>query len=143
MARAEGLYWVCERKYRQVVVAAYRDGWWMFGDGDDLADERGLMVLAGPLQPPDPAIGATWKERYEKILTDRKRIEGRDPTLGWNYLDGYYWVRVPRRSELVLASFAEDAWDEVPGEELHGKIEVIDGPLTPPPLAKRWWRRSR
>ncbi len=143
MARAEGLYWVCERKYREVVVAAYRDGWWIFGDGDDLNSERGLMVLGGPLEPPDPAIGATWKERYRKILSERRKIEGEDPRSGWAYLYGYYWVRIPRRSQPVMACFMEGAWDEVAGDELKGKVEIIDGPLAPPQVPKRWWQRRR
>jgi hypothetical protein len=132
MARAEGLYWVRERMYGTVVIAAYRGGWWIFGDGEDDPDERRLTVIAGPMQPPDPAIGATWKQRYEKILSDRRTIEGEDPTLGWSHLHGYYWVRVPGRSQLVLARFMEDAWDEVAGDALGSEIEIIDGPLKSP-----------
>lgn len=132
MARAEGLYWVRERQFGTVVIAAYRDGLWMFGDGEDYPDERRVIVLAGPLQPPDPAIGATWKLRYEKILSDRRKTEGEDPALGWSHLQGYYWVRAPGRSQLVLAHFMEDAWDEVAGDELKGEIEIIDGPLISP-----------
>ncbi len=133
MERAEGLYWVRERRFGTVVIAAYRDGWWIFGDGEDYPDERRVVVLAGPLQPPDPAIGATWKQRYEKILSDRRKIEGEDPTLGWDYLDGYYWIRIPGRSELMLAHYLE-GWGEAAGDDdLKGvKFEVIDGPLLSP-----------
>jgi hypothetical protein len=132
MALAEGLYWVRERTSGEVVIAAYHDGWWIFGDGEDYPDDRRVTVLAGPLEPPDPAIGATWKDRYEKILSDRRKVVKGDPTLGWDYLSGYYWVRVPGRSELVLAHYMEDAWDEAAGDELNSKVEVIDGPLISP-----------
>jgi hypothetical protein len=143
MARAEGWYWCRERTHGTVLIAVYRDGLWMIGDGEDYPDERRFIITAGPLPPPDPAIGATWKQRYEKILRERRKAEGEDPTLGWDYMDGYYWVRVPGRAQLVLARFMEDAWDEVGGDELGSKssaaqeesyhrVEIIDGPLISP-----------
>jgi hypothetical protein len=150
MERAEGWYWCRERTHGTVLIAVYRDGLWMIGDGEDYPDERRVTVIAGPLQPPDPAIGATWKQRYDKILRERRKIEREDPRLGWDYIGGYYWVRVPGQSELVLARFMEDAWDEVGGDELGSKssaaqeesyhhIQIIDGPLLPPevPLPSR------
>jgi hypothetical protein len=147
VARAEGWYWVRERTRGVLLIAAYRDGLWAIGDGEDYPDERRVTVIAGPLQPPDPAIGGTWKQRYEKILRERRKIEGEDPTLGWDYIDGYYWVRVQGRSELVLARFMEDAWDEAGGDELgskssaaqeesYHKVEVIDGPLMSPEVPR-------
>jgi hypothetical protein len=143
MARGEGWYWVRERTYGEVLIAAYRDGWWTIGDGEDYPDERRVTVLAGRCNPPDPAIGATWKQRYDKILRERRKIEGQDPTLGWDYIDGYYWVRVPGRPQLVLAQFMEDSWGEAAGdslgskfspaqEEAYHKVEIIDGPLLSP-----------
>jgi hypothetical protein len=136
MARVEGLYWVRERDEGELIIAAFRAGDWTFGDGETFDDERNLTVVAGPLEPPDPKVAATWKHRYDQILGARKRNEGVDPTGGWDYLDGYYWVRIPGRAHPVLAQYLE-GWGAAAGVEEFSSVEVVDGPLIPPHVTKQ------
>jgi hypothetical protein len=60
MARVEGWYWVRERDEGSVVIAAFRDGEWTFGDGEYFADESNIDVLPGPLTPPNSHQTAGW-----------------------------------------------------------------------------------
>ena len=136
MARIEGLYWVRERDKGRVIVAAFRDGEWTFGDGETLDDESDLMVVAGPIQPLTEEVAATWKDRYVEIVRTQEKAKGKDPHRGWDYLDGYYWVRVPGNAEPVLAQYLE-GWGAAAGEEEFSEVEVIDGPLILPQVAKR------
>lgn len=139
MVRAEGLYWVREQDEGELIIAAFRRpspggrGAWTFGDGETV-DEQDLTVVAGPLTPPGPDITATWHARYARILEARRKIEGGDPTGGWDYLDGYYWVKVPDRSAPILAQYLE-GWGAAAGDEEFTRVDVLDGPLIPPLVA--------
>ena len=136
MARVEGLYWVRERAEGQLIIAAFHDGEWTFGDGETFDDESNLTVVEGPLEPPTAEVAATWKDRYAEILKARRKVKGKDPLAGWDYLDGYYWVRVPGKAAPLLAQYFE-GWGAAAGEEEFTTVEVIDGPLIPPQVAKR------
>ena len=140
MARAEGFYWARKYEDGSTVIAALRDGEWTIGDGEyyDEDDEEGLMVVAGPLQPPAADVVATWKERYDKTLKSFKKAKGKNALQGWDYLEGYYWVRVPGNPEPVLAQYFE-GWGEAAGEQDFDEdvaVEILDGPLVPPRLAR-------
>lgn len=97
MARAEGFYWVRKYEDGRTVIATLREGEWTIGDGEyfDEDNVEGLMIVAGPLSPPTDDVIATWKERYDKALKSYKKAKGRNALQGWDYLEGYYWVRVP------------------------------------------------
>lgn len=137
MARVEGWYWVRERDEGSVVIAAFRGGEWTFGDGDYFADESDIDVLSGPLTPPDSQQAAGWKERYQQVLKARKTAGQKDPTGGWDWLEGHYWVRVEDDPSPVLAQYLE-GWGEAAGErEFDRVLEILDGPLVPPQVAKR------
>jgi len=136
MARVEGLYWVRERDEGDPIIAAYRDGEWTFGDGETFDDESSLTVVAGPLEPPTAEVAATWEDRYAAILKARRKVRGKDPLAGWEYLDGYYWVRLPGKAAPVLAQYFE-GWGAAAGEEQFTTVEVLDGPLIPPQVAER------
>ena len=92
MARVEGFYWVRERDEGSAIVAAFRGGEWTFGDGDGFAHELDIDVIAGPLMPPSTEQTAGWEVRYQQALNARKSAGQEDPTGGWDWLDGYYWV---------------------------------------------------
>lgn len=136
MARVEGFYWVRERDAGEVIIAAFRDGQWNFGDGDGLNDESKLDVIAGPLKPPSAEQAAGWKQRYDQVLAARKKAGRKNPTSGWDWMDGYYWVRVGGNSTPILAQFLE-GWGEAAGEQEFDEVEIIDGPLVAPHVAKR------
>ena len=136
MSRKEGFYWVRERGEGALIIAAFRDGQWTFGDGDELADESNLDVVGDPLTPPTPQQAAGWKARYDQIIQVRKAAGEKDPTGGWDWLDGYYWVRVDGEPEPVLAQYME-GWGDAAGDQEFDEVEIIDGPLIPPQVAKR------
>jgi hypothetical protein len=140
MARAEGFYWARKYEDGRTVIAVLRDGEWTIGDGEyyDEGDEESLMIVAGPLQPPAADVIATWKERYDKALKSLKKAKGRNALQGWDYLEGYYWVRVPGNPEPVLAQYFEGWGEAAGGEEDFDEdtaVEILDGPLVPPRLA--------
>jgi hypothetical protein len=136
MARVEGFYWVRERDEGEVLIALYRSEEWTFGDGEPFDDETNLDVVAGPLLPPSAEVTATWKQRYDEILRTRKRVSRKDPTAGWDYLPGYYWVRLPDAPEPILAQYYE-GWGAAADEGEFDKVEIMDGPIPPPQVAKR------
>lgn len=136
MSRQEGFYWVRERAEGTLIVAAFREGQWALGDGPEFADESNLDVVGDPLTPPTAGYGADWKTRYDQIFQTRKAAGTKDPTGGWDWMEGYYWVRVEGRPEPVLAQYFE-GWGEAAGEQEFDEVKIIDGPLIPPQLAKR------
>ena len=136
MARVEGFYWVRERDEGSVIVAAFRGGEWTFGDGDGFAHELDIDVIAGPLMPPSTEQTAGWEVRYQQALNARKSAGQEDPTGGWDWLDGYYWVCAGDDPTPVLAQYLE-GWGDAAGEREFDKVEIIDGPLVPPQVAKR------
>ena len=140
MARAEGFYWVRKYEDGRTVIAMLREGEWTIGDGEyfNETDDEGLMVVAGPLSPPTCDVIATWKERYDKALKSYKKAKGRNALLGWDYLEGYYWVRVPGNPEPVLAQYFA-GWGGAAGDEDFpddAAIEILDGPLATPQVAR-------
>lgn len=137
MGREEGWYWVREQDEGEVLIAIHRGGEWTFGDGEPLEDETTLDVVAGPLTPPSSEQAATWKARYDELLRTRKRLNGgKDPLLGWDYLTGYYWVRLPGKEQPILAQYYE-GWGAAAAEGEFKTVEILDGPLIAPRLAKR------
>ena len=138
MPRTEGHYWVRERAEGTPVIAAFRDGQWTFGDTVEIADESRLDVVGERLVPPPGGKPADWQARYDQIVQARKKAGERDPLHGWDYLPGFYWVSIAGRPEPVLAQYLE-GWGDAAGEEEldEAEIEIIDGPLLPPQVAKR------
>jgi hypothetical protein len=135
MARVEGYYWVRERVEGDPIIARFEDGEWTFGDGEYFTDERHLTIAPGPLVPPSPEIAATWRQRYDDLLKSQKKATRKDPTGGWDYLFGYYWVRTPDYDEPILAQYME-GWGEAAGEEEIDKVEILDGPIPAPQITK-------
>lgn len=136
MARVEGFYWVRERDEGSVIIAAFRGGEWTFGDGDGFTDESNIIVITGPLMPPSADQAAGWQDRYQQLLSARKAAGQKDPTGGWDWLDGYYWVRAGNDPTPVLAQYFE-GWGEAAGEREFNKVEIVDGPLIPPQVTER------
>jgi hypothetical protein len=139
MKRVEGFYWVDVREEGGPLVAVFRDGEWTLGTGEFYEDREDAPVVGGPLAPPADDVIATWKSRYDKVLKAYLKIEGKNALQGWDYLDGYYWVRVPGKPAPILAQYFEGwgAVDEVDGE-LFGEdvsVEILDGPLIPPQIS--------
>jgi hypothetical protein len=136
MKRVEGYYWVREQGNSTLIIAIFREGAWAFGDGDSCTNETALDVIDGPLAPPSDEKIRNWKTRYQQTLDARKNAEIKDPTGGWDWMDGYYWVRVGADPAPILAQYCE-GWGTAAGDqELDDKIKILDGPLIPPALAK-------
>ena len=142
MARVEGFYWVRERDEGSVVIAAFHNGEWTFGDGDYFADESNLDDIPQAFDAAGSPTGSRMEERYQLILKARKAAGQKHPTGGWDWLEGYYWVRVEDDPSPVLAHYLE-GWGDAAGEREFDKVEIIDGPLVPPQIAKRGLRRNR
>ena len=136
MARVAGFYWVRENDESSVIIAAFRGGEWTFGDGDGFTDESNITVIAGPLMPPTAEQAAGWQTRYQQLVSARKVAGQTDPTGGWDWLDGYYWVRAGNNPAPVLAQYFE-GWGEAAGGREFDTVEIIDGPLIPPQVTER------
>jgi hypothetical protein len=136
MSRTNGYYWVRERAEGTPIIARFEIDHWSFGDGDEIADEAGLDVIGERLTPPAGGQTADWQARYDKLVQARKAAGEKDPLLGWDYLPGYYWVRVGADAEPVLAQYLE-GWAEAAGEEEFDHVTIIDGPVIPPLVTKR------
>ena len=134
MARAEGYYWVRERNEGNPIIAKFEGGEWTFGDGEYYSDESRFTVASGPLQPPSPEVIATWKQRYDKLLKSEQG-RGRVSGSGYDFIDGFYWIKPHGGTKPVLAQYME-GWGEAAGEEeFADEVDVLDGPLSPPNLA--------
>src|ERR1700761_4833763 len=140
MPRVEGFYWAAQSEDMPPVIARYQDGTWDFGDGDEPSDDDEIVVLSSsPLTPPDAERAAGWKNRYAKLIADLKKAGKKDPLGGWDYLDGYYFVRTRTDSEPVLAQYLEGWGYAGREEELADSdlVEILDGPLAPPRVMGR------
>src|SRR5271168_3145294 len=137
MPLTEGFYWVRESADGPVLIAAFADGEWDFGDLSDDAEETELVVIGGPLEPPIGGRPADWQARYDNLLLARKAAGEKDPLLGWDFLSGYYWVSVADGPDPVLAHYLE-GWTEVCGDVLDDEeVEIIEVPLPSPPADTR------
>jgi hypothetical protein len=64
---------------------------------------------------------------------------GVDPLGGWDYLDGYYFIRTKTGAEAVLAQYQE-GWGYAGHEEDLADsdvVEILDGPLAPPRVTRQ------
>jgi hypothetical protein len=140
MARVEGFYWAAQSVDMPPVIAHYEDGMWDFGDGDEpCSDDEVVVLSSSPLTPPDAERAAGWKGRYAKMIATLKKARKTDPLGGWDYLDGYYFIRTKTDAAPVLAQYLEGWGYAVREEELADAavVEILDGPLARPRVTRR------
>jgi hypothetical protein len=138
MARVEGFYWATQSVDMPPMISHYEDGMWDFGDGKPLSDDEVVVLSSSPLTPPDAVRAAGWKDRYAKMIATLKETRKEDPLGGWDYLDGYYFIRTKTDAEPVLAQYLE-GWGYAGGEDFADSavVEILDGPLAPPRVTRR------